>query len=404
MIRRVTPRKVELGYLRINRNAKKNVLNVLETNRLSYGTYTRRFEQRFAALHGCGHAVFCNSGTSALQIALAALRELYRWKDGDQVLVPALTFIATANIVIQNGLRPVFVDVDPLTYNLDPSQIERHVTSRTRAVIPVHLFGQPCDMDPILRIARSHRLRVLEDSCETMFCRYKGRPVGSFGDAACFSTYVAHLLVTGVGGLVTTRSDRLQRLCRSIMAHGRDPRYLSIDDDDRAHGRALESIVSRRFRFVRMGYSYRATEMEAALGLAALGSRRAIIRRRRANARLLTRLLRPFEENLQLPTVLKGAEHSFMMFPLTLRDGINREPLLNFLESRGIETRTLMPLLNQPFYVRQFGNLERRYPVAHRLNRQGFYIPCHQGLSLQDLRYVASVFSEYFSRAGRRRA
>lgn len=393
-------RRIELGYLKISPAAKRYVAQALEANRLSTGPFIRRFERAFAAEHGCAQAVMCNSGTSALQIALAALKERHGWQDGDEVLVPAVTFIATSNIVLQNRLTPVFVDADPVTYNLDPAQIERHRTPKTRAIIPAHLFGLPCDMAEIQAIARRHRLEVLEDSCETMFVAYRGQKVGSFGALGCFSTYVAHLLVTGVGGVITTNDDALATMCRSIMAHGRDTIYLSIDDDDALNTDAARAqMIQRRFSFIRMGYSYRATELEGALGVAALEEKDAMMRARQVNGRYLLERLRPLEEYLQGPATPPDREHAFMMFPILLKPGVDRDPLLNELEAQGIETRYMMPLLTQPYYRQLFGDLEDRYPVAAWINRHGFYIGCHQGLTRDDLDYVADVFLRYFRTA-----
>ena len=173
---------ITLGHLNINAAGKRYVNEALNENRLSRGRFTDRFEREFAELHQVKHALFCNSGTSALQIALAALKEVYGYKDGDEVLVPATTFIATSNIVLQNNLKPVFVDVDPYTFNMAPYQIKSAITERTRAIIPVHLFGLPADMDKIKQIAYSHGLQLLEDSCETMFASANGKSVGSWGD------------------------------------------------------------------------------------------------------------------------------------------------------------------------------------------------------------------------------
>ena len=391
-------RKIELGYLKIGPTAKRYVAEALDANRLSTGPFIQRFEKAFAAEHGCRHAIFCNSGTGALQIALAALKERHGWNDGDEVLVPAVTFVATSNIVMQNRLSPIFVDVDPLTYNINPSQIERHISPKTRAVIPVHLFGLPCDMDSILEMARRHKLEVLEDSAQTMFASYKGKCVGSFGSVSCFSTYVAHLLVTGVGGFVTTSDDELAIMVRSIMAHGRDSIYLSIDDDDQINSDAARlQMIQRRFSFIRMGYSYRCTELEGALGLAALEEKDAMIRARRANGQYWIDRLRPLQEHLQLPTIPPDREHSFMMFPIVVKPPVDREPFLNYLEAQGIETRYMVPLLNQPYYRQLFRNIEDRYPVAKHINAGGFYIGCHQGLGREDLDYVVEVFTRYFA-------
>lgn len=392
-------RKIEIGHLNIGSTAKRYVQEALDRNRLSAGPFIRRFEAAFAAEHQCRHAVMVNSGTSALQIALAALKEQYEWQDGDEVLVPAITFIATSNTVLQNRLHPVFVDVDPTTYNLDPEQLERHLTSRTRAILPVHLFGLPCDMAPIMEFARRHHLQVLEDSCETMFVNYRGQRVGSFGVAACFSTYVAHLLVTGVGGLVTTNDEALATLCRSLMAHGRDAIYLSIDDDDALPDAAARAqMIQRRFSFIRMGYSYRVTELEGALGLAALEEKEAMMQARQTHGRTLIERLKPLEGFLQLPVIPPDREHAFMMFPIVLKPDVERGPLLNDLEESGIETRTMMPLLNQPVIRQLFGSMEDRYPVAKWIAHCGFYVGCHQGLTRADLDYLVETLTRACAR------
>jgi perosamine synthetase len=387
-----------VGDLAISELEKRYVNEVLDSNRLSYGPFMRRFEQEFAALHGCRFGVMSNSGTSSLQVALQALKERHGWADGDEVIVPAVTFVATANIVLHNRMTPVFVDVLADTYNIDPAGIEAKIGPRTRAIVPVHLFGLPADMDPILELARAHDLKVIEDSCETMFASYRGRPVGSFGDVACFSTYVAHFLVTGVGGLGTTNDGELAVAMRSLINHGRDAIYLSIDDDETDDPERLFMIADKRFSFVSLGHSFRVTELEAALGYAQLENREEIIRRRRDNARYLIERLSHLEEAIQLPVVPEDREHAFMLFPVVVRQG-SRDELIAFLERNLIETRYMMPLLSQPIYRELFGDLEPEYPVAAHIDRNGFYIGCHQGFGERELDYIAGKFGEFY-RAG----
>ena len=206
---RVARRRIGVGGFTLNARAKTLVNRALDDNRLSAGPLMERFERLIAHSHGCRFGLMCNSGTSALHIALAALKELHNWPDGAEVLVPAVTFVATANVVLYNNLTPVFVDVEPDYYDLDPAKIEERITPRTRAIMPVHLAGLPCDMDPITEMARRYNLRIVEDSAECMFATYKERPVGSFGDIGCFSTYAAHVISTGVGGLCTTNDEKL---------------------------------------------------------------------------------------------------------------------------------------------------------------------------------------------------
>lgn len=390
-------RRVSLGCLSFGDADRRYVNEVLDEKRLTYGRFSRLFERQFAEAHGVGHAVLMNSGTSALHVALAALKEKDGWADGDEVIVPAVTFVASSNMVLLNGLRPVFAEVAMDTYNLDPAQIERRITPRTRAIMPVHLCGLPCDMDPILDIARRHGLRVLEDSCEAMFVRYRGRPVGSLGDMAAFSTYVAHLLVTGVGGLVSTSDDDLALMCRSLMAHGRDGIYLSIDDDDNIDDTShLRQIVERRFSFVRLGFSYRVTELEAALGVAQFERHEAMLAQRRETAGRLTRGLKRFEEHLQLPVVPEDREHAFMLYPIHVRDVRSREHLVNHLEGHGIETRYLFPLLTQPVYRKLFGDAIDQYPNAKAIHAGAFYIGCHQEITAEDVDYVVDVVADYY--------
>jgi perosamine synthetase len=389
--------QIGIGGCRVSDRAKELVMQVLNSNRLSAGPMIDRFEREIAALHSRRFGLFTNSGTSALQIALAALKEQYGWQDGDEVLVPALTFVATSNVVLYNGLKPVFVDVEPDRYCIDPNQLERHITPRTRAIMPVHIAGLPCDMDPVLDIAARHGLRIVEDSAESMFARYRGRPVGSMSDIGCYSTYVAHIITTGVGGICVTDDTELIIMLKSLMNHGRDSIYTRIDDDEGREGRALFEIADRRFSFVRLGYSYRCTEMEAALGLAQLESREVDWARRKVIARRLCAGLAPLSDVLQLPVERDGAEHAWMFFPLVLRAGpVDRGELIQYLESHQIETRYLLPLLNQPVYRKLFGDLEPQYPVAANLNRRAFYIGCHAGMTDEEVDYILDCFHTFF--------
>lgn len=387
---------VGVGGLEISARAKRYLNEVIESNRLSYGPFTKRFEETFAKLHSCRFGVFCNSGTSALHVSLQALKERYGWTDGDEVLVPAVTFVATANIVIHNRMTPIFVDVDSATYNIDPARIEQAITPRTRAIIPVHLMGLPADMTAIMALARRHGLRVIEDSCEAMFATCHGRTVGSFGDLGCFSTYVAHLLVTGVGGIVTTNDPELAVDIRSLCNHGRDGIYLNIDDDRGKSGDDLFEVVQRRFRFVRLGHSMRCTEMEAALGVAQIEEFDGILMGRRRVADYFNRELSDLADVLKLPEEPEGRTHVYMLYPLV----VLKEPkdgLIRHLESHGVETRDLMPLVNQPIYQDLYGSdLEDRFPVAKLLNRHGFYIGCHPYISDSQLGSVVELIREYF--------
>lgn len=373
-------------------------MQVLDSGRLSAGPMMARFERDFAGLHGHHFGLMSNSGTSALQIAVAACKERYGWQDGDEVIVPAVTFIATSNVVLYNGLKPVFVDVERDYYCIDPERIEAAITPRTRAIMPVHIAGLPCEMAAITALAARRGLRVLEDSAEAMFVHYRGRPVGSFSDIASFSTYVAHVISTGVGGLNATSDPEYQTLLRSFANHGRDSIYTRIDDDQGREGRALFEIADRRFSFVRFGHSYRSTEMEAALGLAELEQRHAYQARRGEIVARFSAGLARFADHLQLPTVRPESEHAWMFYPLVVRsDAFTRPALIQFLEERGVETRYLLPLISQPLYREKFGNLDAQCPAAAWLNERAFAIGCHPHITDEEVAWVLETFEDFFA-------
>ncbi|MBU1203717.1 MAG: DegT/DnrJ/EryC1/StrS family aminotransferase [Nanoarchaeota archaeon] len=390
--------KIGVGTLNLSERCKRYVNQVLDSNRLSYGPFLKKFENEFARIHDSKYAVFTNSGTSSLHIAVACLKERYGWQDGDEVIVPAVTFIASSNVLIHNGLVPVFADVEKDYYGIDPSLIEDKITRKTRAIMPVHLFGLPCDMGSIMKIAQKYGLKVIEDSCETMFAKYNGRSVGSFGDISCFSTYVAHLLVTGVGGLTVTNDPENAVILRSLANHGRDNIYIHIDDDKDKSREELKEIIDRRFSFVRMGHSLRGTEMEGAIGLGQLEEHEEMMRKRRQVASKLLDGLKDIRQ-IQLPKIREDCDHSFMMFPVVLHNE-SKERFVNYLESKGIETRDMLPLVNQPVYKKFFGLRENMFPIADWINKNGFYIGCHQDISEEEIQHIIKVFHEFFSFGG----
>src|SRR3989344_6339619 len=338
----MTKKYIGVGTLNFSKKARQYVNDVIDSNRLSYGPFCQRLERDFAKIHDSKFAVVSNSGTSSLQVALQTLKEIHGWEDGDEVIVPAITFVATSNIVIHNRMKPVFVDVEKEYYGIDPKKIEEAITKRTRAIMPVHLFGMPCEVDEIINIAKRHNLKIIEDSCETMFARYKGKSVGNLGDIGCFSTYVAHLLTTGVGGIATTNNPKYAVKMRSLVNHGRDSIYLSLEDDDNKSEKELKEIISKRFSFVSVGHSFRITEMEAALGVAQLEDWEDMINKRKKNAAYLIEKLSLFNKHIQLPKIRPEVTHSFMMFPIVLKNA-PKEELVNFLENNGIETRDMLP-------------------------------------------------------------
>lgn len=379
---------VPLSDWKATRYQKRLVRKVMRSGRLTYGPMTEELEKKFAEIHGRKHALFLSSGTSALKIALHAFKDQYGWKDGDEVIMPATTFIATMNAVIMAGLKPVLVDVFMRTINIDTNLIEKAITKKTRAILPVHLLGQSADMPTIMEIARRRGLKVIEDSCETAFTNYQGAPVGSMGDAACFSTYMAHHLVTGVGGFITTNDSEMATIMRSMMFHGRDESYMTIDDNNKT-GDALDHMIKRRFYFDKFGYSDRATELQAAIGIGGLKTYERDMQRRRENAKML------YNGLYGLPMVFPiddMEEHGFMFFPILTND---RKNLMKHLEHSGIQTRTMMPLINQPVVKRYYGRM-KRLPVSSSILNHGLLIGCHHHLSKKQIQYVIDKVWEFY--------
>lgn len=387
--------QIGVGGLELSKREKELVNEVLDSNRLTYGPMSKKFENKFATSHDCKYGLFMNSGTSALQVALASLKDRYGWADGDEVIVPAVTFVATANIVLHNNMVPIFVDVEKDTYNIDPSKIEEKITNKTRAIIPVHLLGLPADMDPILELAKTYRLSIVEDSCETMFATYKGRKVGSIGDIGCFSTYVAHFLVTGVGGFSITNNKDLAVDMRSLMNHGRDSIYIGCSDDADKEGKELQEIIDKRFSFVHVGHSFRATEMEAAIGLGQMERSNGVVEARQKIAAKLTKGLENLSEFIQLPSIPDDRTHTFMLYGIAVKNDTKKK-LVRYLEDLNIETRDLLPLINQPIYKRLYGDLEKKFPVAKWVNESAFYIGCHSYQKDEEIDFVIEAFQEFF--------
>lgn len=384
MIAPITEIKYSLGTFNTTHAMRTLIDKVLDSGRLSYGPLCREFETRFANMHSCAYGILSNSGTSSLQVTLQALKEIHGWKDGDEVLVPSITFVATINVVYHCNLKPILVDVDSY-FAMNPILIERAITSRTRCVMPIHPFGQPADMKSIKEIADKYGLKIIEDSCEAMFVRHEGKSVGAWGDAACFSTYVAHLITGGVGGVTTTGDPDLALHIRSLVNHG-------IDLTELPAGEAYEpTFLARNFTFSRIGHSFRITEMEAALLLPQLDTASKMLAARTHNAGRIMNILTEYDGHIHIPKTRPNSGNAWMVYPIVMRDE-SKLPIMRFLRQHGVEVRDLLPLTNQPCYrFKKF-----LYPVANFLNEHGFYIGCHQDLTDDAFVHLARVFEMWF--------
>jgi perosamine synthetase len=350
---------------------KEYVADCMESGWISSGgKYVELFEAAFAEFCGVRHAVAVCNGTAALHVALAALGVGH----GDEVIVPTLTFVATANAVTYCGARPVFVDSEPVTWNLDPSQVEAKITPRTKGIVAVHLYGHPAEMDELRAVAGRHGLFLLEDAAEAHGALYKGRPAGSLGDAAAFSFYGNKIIATGEGGMVTTDDDALAARVRTLRGQGVDP--------------------ERRYWFPVVGYNYRMMNLPAAVGLAQLERADWHTGRRREVAALYQSLLRG-TSCLRWQDESEWARHAYWMFTVILnkKTSICRDELMTRLTALGIETRPVFyPVHLLPPYRDLAAGGE--FPVAEWLGRHGLSLPTWAGLSSDDLSYVCETLRE----------
>lgn len=349
----------------LNGNEKQYVLDCLDTGWISsVGKYIPLFEDCFAQFCTTRYAVACSNGTTALHLALLALGV----EAGDEVLVPTLTFISSANAVRYCGGEPVFVDSEARTMNIDPQQIERHITPRTKGIIVVHLYGHPADMDPILAIAKKHNLFVLEDAAEAHGATYKGRMAGSLADCATFSFYGNKIITTGEGGMITTN----------------DPEML--DTMVTLRGQGVDKL--RRYWFPVVGYNYRLTNIQAALGLAQLEQIEHHLKRRQEVSELYRAALASLAKVLTVPSQEPWAHHAFWGYSIILKpeSRLNSGDLMRVLNDDGIETRPVfIPVHTMPPYYKE----GESHPVAEHLGRNGVTIPMHGMLTEADVHYIA---------------
>jgi perosamine synthetase len=346
----------------LNGNEKKYLDECIDTGWISSeGPFVKKFEEGMAKAVGRRHGIAVCNGTVALEAAVAAL-EL---KPGDEIILPTFTIISCAAAIVRRGCVPVLVDSDPETWNMDVSRIEARITSRTRAIMVVHIYGLPVDMDPVLALAGKYGLKVIEDAAQMHGQTYKGRPCGGFGDISTFSFYPNKHITTGEGGMMLTDDDRLAERCRSL--------------------RNLCFLPKKRFVHEELGYNFRMTNLQAALGLAQLERLNEFVARKRHMGKRYTELLASVEGLELMPARAEYADNIYWVYGLVLKDGVpfDAEEAMRRLADRKIGTRPFFwPMHEQPVFHRMGLFLNERYPVAERLARRGFYIP--SGMALTD--------------------
>ncbi|UPV74365.1 DegT/DnrJ/EryC1/StrS family aminotransferase [Halorussus limi] len=351
----------EMGEREIER-----VREVMESGRIADGPEVRAFEDEFAALCGTDHGVATSNGTTALHTAFEALGV----GPGDKVVTTPFSFVASANAIRLAGAQPVFADVDPETYNLDPVAVEEVVRREddVSAVLPVHLYGLPAEMDHLLDVADDYDLAVIEDAAQAHGAQFRGQPVGSLGDAACFSMYPTKNMTTGEGGVVTTDRDDVAEKAASFVNHGRPP--------------------EGGYRHVRVGHNFRMTSIAAAIGRVQLDRLPDYNEARRSNAAYLTDSLA--DADVVTPTEPDDRTHVYHQYTIRTED---RDGLADYLDEAGVGTGVYYPtpIHEQPAY----DDVSHDAPVAERAADEALSLPVHPNVSEQDLRTIASAIQEY---------
>ncbi|MBF0569942.1 MAG: DegT/DnrJ/EryC1/StrS family aminotransferase [Candidatus Omnitrophica bacterium] len=372
--------KVPFGTVSITPLARKLIDEALETKWVTKGKYVREFEEKFAALFGMKYGVAVSSGTDADALSCAALYD-FGAQRGDEVIVPALSFVATGNAVFQAGLTPVFVDVKKETLNIDPDKIERAITKRTRAIMPVHLMGKPAEMDAVLAIARKHNLKVIEDAAEAHGAEYKGRKIGAIGDMSCFSLYAAHIVTTIEGGMILTNCDKTVEALRSLRNHG----------------------MTGKFTFQRIGFSAKMNEIEAAVGLGNIEIFHDILEKRRRNMLYLIEKFRRFDKWF---ITLKEEAHEKLgphAFSIILRPGVGftKDEFVAHLDENGVDSRNLF--YSMPTQCSSYAFLGHRlgdFSEAEYCSDHGTHIGIHQDIDIGQLDHVVTVVENFLKAKG----
>lgn len=351
-------------------NERKYVLQCMDTNWISSrGKFVDEFEEKFSHYCGVKFGFTTNSGTTALHLALATMG----LGDGDEVIIPSFTMISTANAVSYLGASPIPVDVDPMTWNINPDKIEAKITDKTRVIIPIHTYGHPADMDRLLSIADRYGLDIIEDAAEAHGAVYKGKRVGSFGKMAAFSFYANKIITTGEGGMIVTDDEELAVKIGTLRNYG--------------------FTQERHFWHKVMGFSYRMTNLQAAIGLAQFERIGDLLESRRNNAKLYNKLLKDIP-GITTPQESKDVKSAYWMYGILVEDdfGISKDELRQKLADRGIETRSFfIPIHLQPIYSYLFSD---EFPVSEELGKKGLYLPSASNLRSDQIEFIVDVIRD----------
>lgn len=369
--------KVPVNEPLLSGNEKKYLLQCLKNNFISsYGKYVLKFENKFAKQVKRNYAITVSNGTAALQIAF----EVLNIKKGAEVILPSFTIISCILPIIRCGAIPVLVNSDPITWNMKVEDIEKKINKNTKVIIAPHIYGMPIDMDPLIRIAKEYKLKVIEDAAEVLGLKYKNRPCGSFGDLSIFSFYANKHITTGEGGMIVTNNKKLAEKCKSL-------KNLCFNN-------------KRRFLHYDLGWNYRLTNLQAAIGLAQLEKINFFIKKKRQIGDFYQKELSKLRKYIYLPIKKKSyAENIYWVFGIVLKEEakISIKKLMFLLRKRGIETRNFFwPLHQQPILKKMRYFKKIKLPNSEYLAKNGIYLPTGLSLTLKQQKYVISVLKNIF--------
>ena len=348
------------------------MIDTLKSGWLSMGPKTIKFEEAFKEYTGANYAVSCNSCTMALFLSLYGLGI----KEGDEVILPTTTFTSAANVVVHLGAKPVFVDIERDTFNIDPEKIEEKITDKTKAIMPMHYAGHSVDMDRIMEIAQKHNVFIVEDAAHAVGSEYKGKKIGSIGDVTCFSFYATKTMTTGEGGMITTNNEELANKLKTLRLHG-------ISSDA---WKTYSDKGSWYYEVMDAGFKAKMTDMQAALGLHQLKKLDSFIEARQKNSEKYTKMLSEIE-GITTPTVKDNIKHSWYIYTILI-DGlkINRDEVIKALRAENIGTSVhFIPLHLQPFYQKTFGYKEGDFPNAEYVYNRLISLPFFSHMTDKDI-------------------
>lgn len=399
--------KVPFGTISITRESRDLINKILDSGRVSNGKYVREFEEKFAQLVNAKEAIAVSSGTDADTLALAVLYD-FGAKRADEVIVPALSFVATGNAVLHAGFKPVFVDIEKETLNINPSLIEKEITKKTRAIMPVHLMGKPAKMDIINKIAKKHNLFVIEDAAEAHGAVYKGKNAGEWSDIAAYSLYLAHIITTIEGGIVTTNNKNFAEILRSLRCHGRacKCKICVMNATSGYCAKRFKYAKDIRFIFERVGYSSKMNEIEAAVGLGSLNMYHKIIEKRHHNLITMINRLKEFDEYFFTIKEEKDEKIGPHAFPVIIKENapFTRDELVDYLERKEIDTRDLFT--SMPTQCPGFSYLGYKigeFPNAEYMGKHGFHIGVHQDINDNHIDYVFDTLKSFINSAKKKK-